>query len=162
MTAGLLVSLAGLLLWQAPAPSTVNRPSFAGTWQMDASRSESAAESDGNPVLLEIAQSDREISIATSQGTRRSQASYVFTAGPPAPYGVDGSAGRASWNGQALITEGTRLVQGQTVATRETRTLSPDGAEMIVEVVVIVQHGYQIRGGRNYGIGKDIYKRVAR
>lgn len=160
MTAGLLVSLAALLLWQAAAPPTAHRPTFAGTWQLDASRSESAADGDLDPRVVEIAQTDRELTIATSQGTRRSQASYVFTSGPPAPYGVDGSAGRASWNGLALITEGTRLVQGQTVATRETRTLSADGAEMVVEVVVIVQHGYQIRGGRNYGIGKDVYTRV--
>ena len=33
---------------------------------------------------------------------------------------------------------------------------------MTVEVVVIVQHGYQFRGARNYGIGKDVYTKVAK
>ena len=87
MTAGLLVSLAALLFWQAAAPPTAHRPAFSGTWQLDASRSESAADGDLDPRVVEIAQTDRELTIATSQGTRRSQASYVFTSGPPAPYG---------------------------------------------------------------------------
>jgi hypothetical protein len=43
---------------------------------------------------------------------------------------------------------------------RETRTLSPDGNEMFVDLVVIVQHGYAVRGGKNYGIGRDVYTRV--
>jgi hypothetical protein len=82
-------------------------------------------------------------------------------AAPTAPFAIDGSAARAYWSGAALVTEGTRLIQGQTVASRETRTLSADGAEMIVDVVVIVEHGYQTRGGRNYGMGRDVYTRVS-
>ncbi len=162
MTAGLLVPLACLSLWQAAAaPSSDGRALFAGTWQLDPARSESAAES-SDPVLVEISQTDRELTIATMQGSRRHQVAYVFTSGPPAPYGIDGSAGRASWNGTTLVTEGTRLIQGQTVATRETRTLNRDATEMTVEVVVIVQHGYQFRGARNYGIGKDVYTKVTK
>jgi hypothetical protein len=162
VTVGLLVSLAGLLLVQSATPSqTDSRARFSGTWRLDPERSESAASGDAaEAVTVEIAQTDRELTIATAQGGRRHQVAYVFTSGPPAPYGIDGSAGRASWNGEALITEGTRLIQGQTVATRETRRLNADATEMMVEVVVIVQHGYQFRGARNYGIGKDVYTRV--
>lgn len=164
MTVGLLVSLTSLLLWQAAAaPPSDSRARFSGTWRLDPARSESVAGGDpADAVTVEISQTDRELTIATAQGARRHQAGYTFTSGAPAPYGIDGSSGRASWNGEALVTEGTRLIQGQTVATRETRTLNADASEMTVEVVVIVQHGYQFRGARNYGIGKDVYTRVER
>jgi hypothetical protein len=33
---------------------------------------------------------------------------------------------------------------------------------MTVDVVVIVQHGYSVRGAKNYGVGRDVYTRVAR
>ena len=61
------------------------------------------------------------------------------------------------------MTEGTRLVQGQTVASRETRRLNADQSEMTVDVVVIVQHGYGVRGAKDYGVADgDMYTRVAR
>lgn len=159
------VSLASALFLQAAAaPATHrDRPSFDGAWRLDQSRSESAANGGvtGN-VEVEITQGDREVTIVTMRDGRRGQTVHPVVDNPATPYAVDGTTGRAYWNGEALITEGTRLVQGQTVATRETRTLNGDGSEMLVEVVVIVQHGYQFRGARNYGIGKDVYTRVAR
>ena len=53
-------------------------------------------------------------------------------------------------------------MQGQTVASRETRRLNRDLSEMTVEVMVIVQHGYEFRGAKNYGTGKDVYTRVTK
>ena len=44
MTIWLLVSLASGLLLQAAAAPTDSRPSFSGTWRLDAGRSESACE----------------------------------------------------------------------------------------------------------------------
>ena len=49
---------------------------------------------------------------------------------------------------------------GQTVTTKETRQLSADGSEMLVETMLIVQHGYPLRGTPNYGAGKDVFVRV--
>jgi hypothetical protein len=154
------VSLATAVFVQA---ATSPHQLFDGTWRLDAARSESAAASESTePLIVEIRQSDREVAIATTQGDRHNQVVHGFVASPTTPYSVDGAAGRAYWDGEALVTEGTRLVQGQTVATRETRRLNRDSSEMTVEVVVIVQHGYDVRGGRNYGIGRDVYTRVAR
>ena len=159
------VSLASALVLQAAAtPATQReRPNFEGAWRLDQSRSESAANGGvAGTVEVEITQGDREVTIVTTRDGRTGQTVHPMVDNPAAPYAVDGGTGRAFWNGKALVTEGTRLVQGQTVATRETRTLNADGSEMLVEVVVIVQHGYQFRGARNYGIGRDIYTRVAR
>lgn len=161
MTIWLPVSLAWLLL-QVPAAPTNADPTFSGTWRLDPERSESAAASDSvEPVLVEITQTERDLTVVTTQGSRRNRVVHTFVGAPTAPFSVDGSAGRAYWEGSALVTEGTRLVQGQTVATRETRRLNRDLSEMTVEVMVIVQHGYAFRGAKNYGVGQDVYKRVA-
>ena len=163
MTIWLLVSLASGLLLQAAAAPTDSRPSFSGTWRLDAGRSESAASNDSaEPVLVEIIQTDRELTVVTTQGARHNRVVHTFVASPAAPFSIDGSTGRAYWEGVALVTEGTRLVQGQTVATRETRRLNRDLSEMTVEVMVIVQHGYEFRGAKNYGTGKDVYTRVTK
>jgi hypothetical protein len=58
-----------------------------------------------------------------------------------------------------LVTEAVRDIQGQTVTTKETRRLNPDGNEMLVETMLVVQHGYSLRGTPNYGTGKDIFVR---
>ena len=163
MTIWLPVSLASALLLQAVAPTSGTRPSFSGTWKLDPARSESAASSDSaEPLTIEITQTDRELTVDTTQGDRHNRVVHGFVASPAAPFSIDGSAGRAYWDGLALVTEGTRLVQGQTVATRETRRLNADQSEMTVDVVVIVQHGYGVRGAKNYGVGRDVYTRVAK
>jgi hypothetical protein len=155
------VSLASLLFLPATTLSFQAHPQFAGTWRLDPERSESAAEDPaGGPVTVEITQTDKGFTIVTNKGGQQFKATYGLVATPAAPFAVDGTGSRAYWSGAALVTEGTRLVQGQTVAARETRTLAADGKEMVVEVVVIVQHGYQTRGGRNYGMGRDVYTRV--
>ena len=155
------VSLASLLILPATSFPFQAHPQFAGTWRLDPDRSESAAEElTPGPVTVDITQTEKEFTVVTNKGGQQYKASYGFVATPATPLAVDGTGSRAYWNGAALVTEGTRLVQGQTVAARETRTLSSDGKEMLVEIVVIVQHGYQTRGGRNYGMGRDVYTRV--
>ena len=49
-------------------------------------------------------------------------------------------------------------IQKEPVSVQETRTLSADGKEMFVDVVLIVQHGYSPMTS-NYGTGKDVYVR---
>ena len=155
------VSLASLLFLSPASLGSQTHPQFSGTWRLDPSRSESAAD-DAQPgqLLVQITQTDQDVTFVTTKGAQQNKTVHRFVAAPTAPFAIDGSAARAYWSGAALVTEGTRLIQGQTVASRETRTLSADGAEMIVDVVVIVEHGYQTRGGRNYGMGRDVYMRV--
>jgi hypothetical protein len=156
------VSLASLLVLPSISFPFQAHPQFSGTWRLDPARSESAADDDTvGPVIVEITQTDTELTIVTKKGGQQNRLVHGFVATPAAPFAVDGTGSRAYWNGASLVTEGTRLVQGQTVASRETRTLAAGGNEMVVEIVVIVQHGYQTRGGRNYGMGRDVYTRVS-
>ncbi len=46
------------------------------------------------------------------------------------------------------------------MSVRETRTLDESRAEMTVETLLVVQHGYSFRGARNYGASKDVFRRV--
>ena len=139
------------------------RPDFSGTWTMDQERSESPGQSPSaaGPVTVVVTQTDKTVTVETKRGTLHSRASYVFTAGPVLPAtGTGMPVGRASFDGNALVLEGTRVIRGQTVSTRETRTLSPDGTEMTVDTVLQVQHGYSMRGGKNYGTARDVYRRT--
>ena len=160
MNVWLPVSLASLLVVSAASLDSQTHPQFSGTWRLDPTRSESAAEDAPGQLTVQITQTDQEVTFVTSKGAQQNRTVHKFVATPTAPFAIDGSAARAYWSGASLVTEGTRLIQGQTVASRETRTLSADGAEMTVDVVVIVEHGYQTRGGRNYGMGRDVYMRV--
>ena len=133
------------------------KPDFSGTWKMDPSRSDSAVQSEPiGPVTLVIAQTPSEVRIETT----RAQGSSIVT------YKLDGSevkipggTAKTHWDGSMLITEAVRDIQGQTVTTKETRRINPDGNEMLVETMLVVQHGYSLRGTPNYGTGKDIFVR---
>jgi hypothetical protein len=156
------VSLASLLVLPAAPLDSQTHPQFSGTWRLDPTRSESAADDDTpGQLTVQITQTDQDVTFVTTKGAQQNRTVHKFVATPTAPFAIDGSSARAYWSGGSLVTEGTRLIQGQTVASRETRSLSPDGSEMIVDVVVIVEHGYQTRGGRNYGMGRDVYTRVS-
>ena len=68
--------------------------------------------------------------------------------------------GTTHWDGTTLVTEMVRSINGQTVTTRESRRLTADETEMLVDTVLVVQHGYSLKGTQNYGAGKDVYTRV--
>ena len=46
------------------------------------------------------------------------------------------------------------------MTTKESRRLNDGGNEMLVETVLVVQHGYTLKGTQNYGAGKDVFTRV--
>ena len=46
------------------------------------------------------------------------------------------------------------------MTTKEARRLGENGSEMLVETVLVVQHGYTLKGTQNYGAGKDVFTRV--
>ena len=133
-----------------PASHAQARVDFSGTWKMDSARSSSIG-----PVTVVISQSSGEVKIDTTKEGETNEVTYK----------LDGSelktsrwTSKAHWDGPALVTEVTGLVQNQAVSAKETRTLSPDGNEMFVDVVLIVEHGYSPITS-NYGGGKDVYVR---
>lgn len=161
--------LTGLLaLCGVSAAATQSPPSFSGTWTLDKERSESAHQAQPvGQVTVVIVETDRTITIET----RRDGSSQTV------PYRRDGSklasriAGQTvtsqmQWDGPRLITEAVYDMKGFPVTTREIRSLSADGTEMVVQSLVRVEHGYLWNFSRenppHYGEGKDVYVRVSR
>ena len=137
-------------------------PDFSGTWTMDRERSESLHQS--QPIEPPTAGDHPDRARAHHRDAARapSTTTTVYTIGPRSGAGTPSPAGgsRAYWDGDALVTEGARTVQGQTVSVRETRTLDDSGGEMTVQTLLVVQHGYSFRGAKNYGASKDVFRRA--
>jgi len=131
---------------------------FSGTWKMDSTRSQSAVQNEPiGPVTVVIAQTPTEITIETQRAPKPSTLTYrLDNSVNKLP---DGTA-TTHWDGTTLVTDMVRTINGQTVTTRESRSLNADGTEMLVDTVLVVQHGYSLKGTQNYGAGKDVYTRV--
>ena len=134
------------------------RPDFSGTWSMDVSRSDSSThEGFVGPDTWVIRQSLRQLVVDIKRGPKSMTLTYTIYDKPPgaAAAGVPSYAGY--WIGDALVTETAQNIQGQTVTTKETRTLQSDGQQMHVERTVQVEHGYTLRRGQNYSSAKDVF-----
>jgi hypothetical protein len=153
-----LVVVAATLL-QSPA-----RTDFTGSWKMIAAKSASPNQT---PPITEmtfvIEQGSDEIRLDVSAGATKPQSiTYPIVALPKLPADPPtADERRAYWDGNRLVLERGGTISGQTVSSRQALTMSPDGAEMTVERVVIVQHGYTLRGTRNYATVKDVFARAA-
>jgi hypothetical protein len=138
-----------------PQSTTVPQPDFSGTWTMDRSRSQSP---DAN--TLKITQNPTEITIETQSGGKTSTRTFAFEASKhPASETLSAGHSHASWDGTILVNEAVGSISGQTVSYRQLRYLNAAATEMTVESVTIVQHGYSVRGGKNYTTAKDVYVR---
>jgi len=137
---------------------------FSGTWTMDLTRSEAAAQGTPiGPVTVVIRQGPSEVSIETSRGETKDVVTYLpVGARTPDP---GGSSGTFKWDGPRLITNLITHVNNQAVTVQETRTLSADATEMTVDVTLVVEHGYQSGGSSvvastyppNWAKGKNVF-----
>ena len=142
------------------SPARAQAPAdFSGTWKLDLSRSDSAAQAvSSGPVTLEIVQSATQIRIVTTTTRGSSSVTYALSTsedpatGPPT----------ARWQNESLLTNALRDVRGQSVTVQQSRRLSADGNEMVVESIVNVQHGYTANGAQTYGASRDVFVRAAR
>ena len=150
-------SLCGLLVLVA-STFTQPTPDFTGSWRLDLSRSDAAAHAETpGPVTVAIKQSPEEIHITTTTSRGTSDMKYAFVAADAPPLA---SGPNARWQGDALVTNAVRDVRGQSVTVQQTRRLSSDGNEMIVESIVNVQHGYTATKAQTYGVSKDTFVKV--
>jgi hypothetical protein len=138
---------------------------FSGTWAMDLSKSESSQQGTAvKPVTFVITQAPTQVRIETMRGERTENVLYPLGRTSRGTTGTSGTSGtghpEAYWEGDKLVTETQRQVNGYTVTVKEARTLGPTGTEMTVETTVIVQHGYSMPGAKNYGTSKDVFIRT--
>ena len=114
---------------------------FSGTWKMDLSRSDAAAQ--GTPigsVTMVIRQGADEVQIDTTQNGMTQTVTYL-------PEGTkqtvaEDTAGTFRWDGPQLVTNLVTHINKQAVTVAEARRLNAAGTEMTVAVTLVVQHGY--------------------
>ncbi len=153
-----LVLAAGLSAAQAPS-----QPDMTGTWKMIADRSGSPGQTPPvTDMTLIIQQGAGDVRVEFQSGADKPIVT-VYPLGPrprqPAePLGAD--ARLAYWDGSRLVLDRGGSISGQTVSMKQTLTLDPASRELIVERLVIVQHGYTLRGTKNYATVKDVFVRV--
>jgi hypothetical protein len=148
------------------------RPAFNGTWVMDMTRSESAAQAPDaapkTPVSIGITQRPDALTIQTIRDGHSETVSYSFERVEPEAVGTAGSDNPNAtriirtlvrWDGPVLVTETVYSVNGMATSKTERRRLSADGREMTVETELQVEHGYESnsRGPAGYGTAKDVY-----
>jgi len=138
-------------------------PDFTGTWQMIPDRSGSPQQSEPvTSMTFVIAQAPDEIRIDVTTAAQKTISS-VYPFGPvPKQPSEPLSAGQsiAYWKGNQLIVERGGTINGQTVSAKQTLTLNPEKSELTVERLVIVQHGYTLKGTPNYATVTDVFARA--
>ena len=149
---------AALFAQQAPS-----KPDMTGTWKMIAERSGSPGQTPPvTEMTLVIQQNADDVRVEWVAGTDKPMVT-TYPLGPapkpPAePLGAD--AKLAYWDGQRLVLERGGAISGQTVSMKQSLTIDPDSRELVLERLVIVQHGYTLRGTKNYATVKDVFARV--
>lgn len=155
----LLLLMVASLLWQSPAAAI----DLSGTWKMVPERSGSPEQSQPiTDMTFVIEQSADTIRLDMTSGHDKTiSASYPVGPVPKLPAGPLGAGQqRAYWEGNRLTVERGGTINGQTVSSRQILTLSPDRTELTVERLVIVQHGYTLKGTPNYATVKDVFIRA--
>ena len=148
---------------------------FSGTWVMDMTRSESAAQASTDspriPVRLEITNSPSSVTIHILRDGSSETVSYSFERTNQGVVGTgDNATGRkvinanARWEGPILVTQTVYSVSGMATTKVEKYRLSAGGREMIVESELQMQHGYESngRGPAGYSTAKDVYVKDGR
>jgi hypothetical protein len=115
-------------------------------------------------MVFLIEQKPDQIAIESTTGSDK-PISVVYPLVPaPKPPADPMGAGlkRAYWDGRRLVIEQGGTISGQTVSLRQSLTMDSESGELIVERLVIVQHGYSQRGAQNYSTVKDVFARAQR
>ena len=148
------------ILTQQPA----SRPDMTGTWKMIVERSGSPGQTPPvTDMTLHIQQGASDVRVEWQTGSEKPIVT-VYPIGPmpkkPAePMGAD--AKLAYWDGSRLVLDRGGSINGQTVSMKQSLTVDPASHELIVERLVIVQHGYTLKGTKNYATVKDVFARAA-
>jgi len=171
-----LIALLATAFLVSSTPGAQTRPDFSGRWIMDEARSVTPThEGFVGPVSWLITQTAQDLTVQITRGPKTLTLTYELQDKPPTAPAADRRdpqvalnvpkdegvpSYRGYWDGDTLVTETAQNISGQTVTTREVRTLRAGGREMIVERIVEVEHGYTLRGAQNYNTAKDIFKKV--
>ena len=139
------LSLACVIALSAVGAGAQNPPDFSGTWSMDLTRSEAAAQGTPiGPVTVAIRQMPEELRIDTTRNGKTESVRYLPASSKPA--GGAELLGAFRWEGSKLITTLVTDINKQAITVQEMRSLDSTGREMTVELTLVVEHGYQSGG----------------
>lgn len=156
----LTITVTVLALFTQGLATAGTNPDFSGTWKMDMVRSESAHSGvPSEPVTLVIKQTPAELSIETRRGGQTETLVYRLDGSESQKPAEDNGPfqWRARWEGTKLVTETHRNVNRATVTITEALSVDRKAKELTVDRTLTVQHGYTMRGTKNYSSGKDIF-----
>ena len=156
----LLLLLASLVLQSSSTPID-----FSGTWQMIPEKSGSPEQSQPiTRMTFVIVQTADDIRLDIASGDDKAiSATYPLGPAPKLPADpLPSGEQRAYWQGNKLTVERGVTISGQTVSSKQVLSLNPDRSEMTVERLVIVQHGYTLKGTPNYATVTDVFARAPR
>ena len=128
--------LALAVLWGAINQASA-KPNFTGEWKMNSAKSSFAPLPAPDRMVREISQHDSHLKIKTTQfGQDReivTELAYT-TDGVKCKNSIRGQefTGTARWDGDTLVIESKREVQGMEIVQRESWTLSTDGQTLTI------------------------------
>jgi hypothetical protein len=155
----ILPAVIAMVVLLPPLAHGQDRANFTGTWAMVPDRSESPEQTPPvNSIVLDITHSDTALNVNANRDGKTTTTSYpIDNTRNPAAGTVGAGTTRAYWEGRRLVAWRAGNVQGQTVSIKETYELSSDASELIVETTVEIQHGYTMKGAKNYASSKDVF-----
>jgi hypothetical protein len=116
------------------------KPNFSGEWKMNPAKSSFAPLPQPDKLVRKISQHDSNLRITTTQFGQQheivTELAYI-TDGRECKNVIEGQefTGTARWDGDTLVIESKRVVQGLEIIQRESWTLSADG-----QTLTIVNH----------------------
>lgn len=127
-----VICAVALALWSGAYNNASAAPNFGGEWKMDPVKSSFAPLPAPDTMVRTISHHDSHLKIVTTQSGQQRDITTELS------YTTDGKAcknrirgqevtGSARWDGDKLVIESQREVQGMLINQRETWTLSEDG-----------------------------------
>jgi hypothetical protein len=115
-------------------------------------------------MTLSLVSSPEVVRVSWLRGAEPGEVVYTMVEPPkkPATTADPPAAGvkRAYWLNNKLVLERGGTINGQTVSMTQLLSLDPATNELVVERLVVVQHGYTLKGTPNYATVKDVFARA--
>ena len=129
----------------APAAAQA-APNLTGEWKLNPSRSNYGPIPAPQLMIRKVRHEDPSLGITTTQKGAQGEVTtelHYTTDGKPAVNQVAGgeATGAAQWQGDRLVIESTREVQGNQMRTRETWSLSDDGKVLTIAAHLALPQG---------------------